>query len=169
MRLSLIVLYAPEPTLDRAAKFYGALLDVEPVREQHGAGPEHWSVSSRLTGLTIEVYPAATRPATATRLTFRGPEVKQAVQRLVDIHASPEPHGSGGWWVTDPAGNTVVLLGSAAYDRLTEPLSLRPVDLTAEEATANRRHAAEIIGKPLPVSEYERELYETEGLEPPEE
>lgn len=97
MRLSLIVLYVPPPTLDLAARFYGALLDVEPVREQHGPGPVHWSISSRLTGLTIEVYPAINRPPTATRLTFRGPEVKKAVQRLMDLaYALPEPHGSGG-------------------------------------------------------------------------
>ena len=169
MRLALFALYVPPPALDTTAAFYGAILDAEPVREQHGSGPEHWSISSRMTGLVIECYPAVTRPPTATRLTFRGPRVREAVERLVDVHALPEPHGSSGWWVTDPAGNTVVLLGSAAYDRLTEPLSLRPVDLTAEEATANRRRSEEIIGKPLPVSEYEKELYEAEGKTPPEE
>lgn len=110
MRLSLIVLYVPEPGLDLAARFYSAILDAEPVQEQHGSGPIHWSISSRLTGLTVEIYPAINRPVTATRLTFRGPEVKQAVQRLIEVHASPEPHGSGGWWVTDPIGNAVVLL-----------------------------------------------------------
>lgn len=169
MRLALIVLYVPEPALDLAAAFYAAILDTEPVQERHRSGPIHWSISSRLTGLTVEVYPAGRRPVTATRLTFRGPEVKAAVQRLADeAFALPEPHGSGGWWVTDPAGNTVVLLGSAAYDRLTEPLSLRPVDLTAEEATANRRRASGIIGKALPVSAYERGLYEAEGKPVPE-
>lgn len=169
MRLALIVLYVPPPVLDTTAAFYGAILDAEPVREKHGEGPQHFSISSRLTGLTLEVYPAINRPVTATRLTFRGPDVHDAVEGLIDVHALPEPHGSGAWWVTDPGGNTVVLMGSAAYDRLTEPLSLRQVDLTAEEATANRRHAAEIIGKPLPVSEYEAELYRAEGKPIPEE
>lgn len=170
MRLSLLVLYVPPPSLDQAARFYGAILDAEPVREQHGGGPVHYSVSSRLTGLTIELYPADRRPVTATRLEFRGPEVKDAVQRLVDrAHALPEPHGGGGWWVTDPAGNTVILKGSAAYDRLTEPLGLTPVDVTAEEATANRKRAGEIIGRELPVSEYERSLYRAEGKPVPEE
>lgn len=121
MRLALIVLYVPEPALDTTARFYGAILDAEPVREQHGSGPVHWSISSRLTGLTVEVYPAGGRPVTATRLTFRGTEVRETVQRLVDVHALPEPHGSGGWWCSDPAGNTVVLLGSSSYDGLTEP------------------------------------------------
>ncbi|CPS10358.1 Glyoxalase-like domain [Mycobacteroides abscessus] len=168
MRLALIVLYVPEPALDLAAAFYAAILDTEPVQERHRSGPIHWSISSRLTGLTVEVYPAATRPATATRLTFRGPDVHDAVQRLVDVHALPEPHGSGGWWVTDPAGNTVVLLGSSSYDRLTEPLGLTLGTATAEEATANRRHASELIGRPLPVSEYEAELYRADGRTPPE-
>lgn len=63
----------------------------------------------------------------------------------------------------------MILMGSSSYDRLTEPLSLRPVDLTAEEATANRQRASELIGKPLPVSEYERELYRAEGKSPLEE
>lgn len=169
MRLSLIVLYIPEPSLDLAAALYGAILDAEPVEEQHRSGPLHYSVSSRLTGLTIECYPAVTRPPTATRLTFRGPHVREALQRLIDVHASPEPHGSGGWWCSDPAGNTVILMGSASYDRLTEPLGLTLGNPTAEEATANRRRAAETIGRPLPVSAYEKELYEAEGKTPPEE
>ncbi|MFV8172481.1 MULTISPECIES: VOC family protein [Mycolicibacterium] len=149
MRLSLIVLYIPEPSLDHAARFYGAILNAEPVKEQHGNGPAHWSITCPTTSLVIEVYPAATRPATATRLEWRG-DASAAVQRLTEAHALPEPHGSGGWWVTDPAGNTVVVLGT-----------------DAEVATANRRRAAELIGRPLPVSEHERELYEAEGRTPP--
>ncbi|SKR42887.1 Uncharacterised protein [Mycobacteroides abscessus subsp. abscessus] len=110
MRLSLIVLYIPEPTLDRVAKFYGAILDAAPVREQHGSGPVHWSVSCPATGLVIEVYPAGRRPATATRLEWVG-DAAAAAERLMDkAFALPEPHGSGGWWVTDPCGNTVVLI-----------------------------------------------------------
>lgn len=151
MRLSLIVLYIPEPSLDRAARFYGALLGVEPVQEQHGVGPVHYSITSAGTGLTIELYPAATRPPTSTRLEWRGSDAKAAVERLIEAHAAPEPHGSGGWWATDPAGNTVVLLG-----------------IDAAVATANRRRAAEIIGRPLPVSGHEAELYRAEGMEPPE-
>lgn len=111
MRLSLLVLYVPPPSLERAARFYGAVLDGEPVREQHGGGPVHYSVSSRLTGLTIEVYPATTRPVTATRLEWRG-DVNAAVQRLMArAYALPEKTRDGlGFWVTDPCGNTVVLL-----------------------------------------------------------
>ncbi|WP_018600937.1 VOC family protein [Mycobacterium sp. 155] len=169
LRLSLVVLYIPPPTLDRAAAFYGAILDVEPVRKQNDAQPEYYVISSYATGLTIEVHPAVSRPATVTRLEFRGPHVRQAIQRLADeAYALPEPHTSGGWWCSDPAGNTVVLMGSASYDRLTEPMGLRFVELTAEEATANRRRAQELIGKPLPVSEYERGLYLAEGKPVPE-
>lgn len=111
MRLSLVVLYVPEPSLDLAARFYGALLDAEPVPEQHGAGPEHWSVSCPATGLVIELYPADSRPHTATRLTFTG-DADAAVARLMDTaFALPERRrDSVGWWLHDPCGNTVVLL-----------------------------------------------------------
>lgn len=111
MRLSLIVLYVPEPSLDRAAAFYGALLDAAPVRERHGAGPEHYSITCPTTGLTIELYPAGRRPVTATRLEWRG-DARAAVQRLLDkAYALPEKTRDGnGWWLHDPCGNTVVLL-----------------------------------------------------------
>lgn len=110
MNLSLIVLYMPEPTLDRAARFYGAIVAAEPVHEQHGQGPEHWSVTGT-DGLVIELYPMGSRPHTATRLEFRG-DVDAAVQRLMDrAFALPERTRDGaGWWVSDPTGNTVVLL-----------------------------------------------------------
>ncbi|SHX68531.1 Uncharacterised protein [Mycobacteroides abscessus subsp. abscessus] len=112
MRLSLMVLYVPEPSLDLAARFYGALLDAAPVREQHSEnGPVHWSVTAAETDLTVELYPATRRPVTATRLEWRG-DADAAVQRLMDTaFALPERRRDGvGWWVTDPAGNTVVLL-----------------------------------------------------------
>lgn len=111
MHLSLIVLYCPEPVLDRAAAFYGAILDAEPVAEKHGDGPRHWSVTGA-DSLVIELYPATSRPHTATRLEFRGPDIDDAVQRLMDhAYALPERTRDGdGWWVSDPIGNTVVLL-----------------------------------------------------------
>ncbi|MBE5513714.1 hypothetical protein E3G62_001351 [Mycobacteroides abscessus] len=106
-----MVLYVPEPSLDRAARFYGALLDAEPVQEKHAAGPVHWAITCPATGLVIEVYPAGRRPATATRLEWVG-DAAAAVARLMDqAFALPEKTRDGlGWWVTDPAGNTVVLL-----------------------------------------------------------
>lgn len=115
MKLSLLVLYVPEPTLDRAGRFYGAILDAEPVAEKHNGGPQHWSVTSTETGLVMELYPMGSRPPTATRLEFRGPHVDDAVQRLIDrAFALPEKTKDGkGWWVTDPIGNTVVLLRGA--------------------------------------------------------
>lgn len=111
MKLSMIVLYAPEPALDRAARFYGAILDVDPVAEKHGQGPDHWSITCPETGLVIELYPATSRPPTTTRLEFRG-DVDAAVQRLTDdAYALPEKTRDGaGWWCHDPIGNTVVLL-----------------------------------------------------------
>lgn len=111
MKLSLIVLYVPEPTLDRAAAFYGAVLDAEPVAEKHGDGPQHWSVTGA-DGSVMELYPATSRPHTATRLEFRGADVDTAVQRLTDkAYALPERTRDGaGWWCHDMCGNTVVLL-----------------------------------------------------------
>lgn len=115
MKLSLIVLYVPPPTLDRAARFYGAILDAEPVAEQHGSGPRHWSITSAETGLVMELYPMGSRPPTATRLEFHGPHVDAAVQRLMDrAYALPEKTRDGkGWWCHDAIGNTVVLLRGA--------------------------------------------------------
>ncbi|MGJ6127059.1 hypothetical protein QN239_31205 [Mycolicibacterium sp. Y3] len=112
MRLSLIVPYIPPPTLDCAAKFYGAILDAEPIAEKHEQGPDHWSVTCAETGLVLELYPATSRPHTATGLEFRGPDVDAAVQRLMDrAFALPERTRDGdGWWVSEPIGNTVVLL-----------------------------------------------------------
>ncbi|MFV8137397.1 VOC family protein [Mycolicibacterium senegalense] len=111
MRLSLLVLYVPPPSLERAARFYGAVLDAEPVREQHGAGPVHWAVTCPATDLVTELYPAGRRPATATRLEWVG-DADAAVQRLMDRAFSlPERTRDGrGWWVADPCGNTVILL-----------------------------------------------------------
>lgn len=111
MKLSLLVIYCPPPTLDRAARFYGAILDAEPVQEQHSGGPIHWSVTCPETGLTIEVYPMGQRPHTSTRLEFRG-DAEAAVERLMDrAFALPELTRDGaGYWVSDPIGNTVVLL-----------------------------------------------------------
>lgn len=111
MKLSLMVLYCPVPVLDRAAAFYGAILDAEPVAEKHGSGPRHWSVTGA-DGLVIELYPMGQRPPTATRLEFQGSDMDAAVTRLMDrAFALPERTRDGaGWWVSDPIGNTVVLL-----------------------------------------------------------
>lgn len=122
MRLSLLVIYVPEPSLDRAARFYGALLDAEPVQERHGSGPVHYAVTDAETGLVVELYPATTRPHTATRLEWRG-DADGAVQRLMDrAFALPERTRDGkGWWVTDPCGNTVILLGVDAAEGRVPP------------------------------------------------
>ncbi|MBU9767127.1 hypothetical protein FR943_25260 [Mycobacterium sp. TNTM28] len=122
MRLSLLVIYVPEPSLELAARFYGALLDAAPVREQHGLGPEHYAVTVAETGLVVELYPATKRPHTGTRLEWRG-DADAAVQRLMDrAYALPEKTRDGkGWWVSDPIGNTVVLLGVDAAEGATPP------------------------------------------------
>lgn len=48
-----------------------------------------------------------------------------------------------------------------------DELSPRPVTMTAHEATAARKKSEDICGISLPVSLYERGLYEAEGLDPP--
>ncbi|WP_078321713.1 VOC family protein [Mycobacteroides chelonae] len=109
MNLSLLVLYCQPPTLDRAARFYGAVLDAEPVTERHGEGPEHWSVTGG--GLTFELFPMGDRIHTRSRFEFAG-DADAAVERLMDrAFALPEKTRDGaGWWLHDPCGNTVVLL-----------------------------------------------------------
>lgn len=102
-------MYVPPPSVDLAAKFYGAIFGAEPVAERHGDGPDHWSITGG--GLVIEVYPATTRPHTVTRLEFTGPDAEAAAERLHDVTLGCQQTRDGnGWWDTDPAGNTVVLL-----------------------------------------------------------
>ncbi|CPR93820.1 Uncharacterised protein [Mycobacteroides abscessus subsp. abscessus] len=123
-----MVLYVPTALLDATAAFYAALLDVEPVTEKHSGGPMHYSVSSGLTGLTIECYPAGDRPATRTRLSFRGTTVRETVARLIAVDVEVKQTGKYRWEALDPAGNTVVLGGSTSYDRLTAPSGLTWAD-----------------------------------------
>lgn len=47
-----------------------------------------------------------------------------------------------------------------------DELELRPVSLSAQQATELRRYASR-NGRPMPISQHERELYAAEGLEPP--
>lgn len=47
-----------------------------------------------------------------------------------------------------------------------DALDLRPVQLSAAQATELRRQASR-DGRQIPVSQYERDLYAAEGLEPP--
>lgn len=124
MRLALIVLYVPLERLDATAAFYATVLDAEPVAEKHSTGPEHWSITSRLTGLVVEVYPAGDRPATRTRLKFRGTTVRETVARLTAAGTEVEQTGKHRWKAIDPAGNAVVLGGSDSYERLTAPSGL---------------------------------------------
>lgn len=54
-------------------------------------------------------------------------------------------------------------VGALSGDRL-QP---RKRKLTAHEATERRKASERIYGARLPVSSYERDLYEAEGLTPP--
>lgn len=47
-----------------------------------------------------------------------------------------------------------------------DALDLRPVELSAAQATELRRFASR-NGRQMPISQYERDLYAAEGLEPP--
>ena len=109
MKLSTIVIYAPEPSFEHAARFYGALLDVQPVHEL-----DHYVVAAPQ--LQVKVYPAIAHPYTSTRLEFTG-DADAAADRLVErAWDAPERTRDGsGWWTTDPCGNTVVILREEAY------------------------------------------------------
>jgi hypothetical protein len=56
-------------------------------------------------------------------------------------------------------------VGALRGDRL----HLRKRKLTAREATERRKSSERVYGASLPVSPYERSLYEAEGLTPPTE
>ncbi len=47
-----------------------------------------------------------------------------------------------------------------------DELELRPVSLSAQQATELRRYASR-NGRPMPIAQYERDLYAAAGLEPP--
>jgi hypothetical protein len=55
---------------------------------------------------------------------------------------------------------------SATSPLTSDELELRPVNLSAQQATELRRHASR-NGRPMPISQHERDLYAAEGLEPP--
>lgn len=56
---------------------------------------------------------------------------------------------------------------SATSPLTSDNLDLRPVPMTADQATQLRRYASR-NGREMPVSEHERDLYAAEGLEPPQ-
>jgi hypothetical protein len=56
-------------------------------------------------------------------------------------------------------------VGALRGDRL----NLRERKLSARQATEKRKKSERLYGVSLPVSAYERELYEAEGLTPPSE
>jgi hypothetical protein len=56
---------------------------------------------------------------------------------------------------------------TAASPLTNDKMELRPVPITAEEAT-QLRHYASRGGWKMPVSQLERDLYAAKGLEPPE-
>jgi hypothetical protein len=104
MNLSTIVIYAPEPSFEYTARFYGALLDAQPVRSL-----DHYAVAAQQ--LQVKVYAAERHPYTATALEFIG-DAEAAADRLIErAWDGPEQTRDGrGWWTTDPCGNPVVLL-----------------------------------------------------------
>ena len=87
----LLVIHTHVP--DACAEFHRAI-GLEPVREQHGTGPEHWAVSLD-DGTVIEIYPA--RPDRVTGYL------------RVDLTLAHSPLGPGRHRLTDPDGRTIVV------------------------------------------------------------
>ncbi|MFL0278098.1 VOC family protein [Mycobacterium sp. SMC-19] len=76
MKLGLLVLYVSD--LERAHHFYGAVLGLPLVQEQHGSsGPVHYSATLS-DGAVLELYPAGSKPPTRTRLSLQLPDVATA-------------------------------------------------------------------------------------------
>jgi hypothetical protein len=60
----------------------------------------------------------------------------------------------------------MVAVKSATSPLTGDALDLRPVQLSAAEATELRRNASR-HGRQVPISQYERDLYAAEALQPP--
>ncbi|KXO98393.1 Uncharacterised protein (plasmid) [Tsukamurella tyrosinosolvens] len=110
MQLSRITLYTPAPALQHAADAYAAMLDTEPVASSDARG-DLVEVTDE-SGFTIELRPSlpGERPATATRLEFRGRDAAVVAERLHDQTGGVQRHLYGGSWDT-VAGNSVRLIG----------------------------------------------------------
>ena len=100
--LTLLVLFVADPT--ESLRFFTAC-GLRFAAEQHGAGPMHYAAALP-GGLTLELYPAGSRPPTRTRL---GLTVADAAATLRDLVTA-------GFAVDcavalDPDGNAVELAG----------------------------------------------------------
>ena len=100
MRLTLIVLRCGD--IARSVAFYRAL-GLTPVREQHGAGPEHFSCELE-DGVVLELYPRAGRETSGLRIGFRVPDVARAIAAGQALGCAVN-----GAVVTDPDGHQVAL------------------------------------------------------------
>lgn len=110
LRLSRITLYTPAPVLRHAAAAYAAVLGVEPVTSTDERG-ELVEVTDAA-GFTIELRPVepGEDTSTVTRMEFRGPGAKAAVDRLHEQSGGVQRHLLGGRWDT-VAGNSIRLIG----------------------------------------------------------
>lgn len=106
MRLGLIVLYVSD--LAAAQHFYGDLLGLPLVQEQHGSsGPVHYSATLS-DGAVLELYPAGDGPATRTRLQLLLPDVGRAADAAKAAGFAVRPMNWGAL-VTGPDGVVVEL------------------------------------------------------------
>ncbi|MGW0594791.1 VOC family protein [Streptosporangium sp. NPDC002607] len=89
MHISLIVVYTER--LEDCRAFYAGL-GLSFVKEQHGAGPEHYAAT--LDGVVFELYPATSRPATGSlRLGFTVPVDAVAPLPAPGRHVLVDPDG----------------------------------------------------------------------------
>jgi catechol 2,3-dioxygenase-like lactoylglutathione lyase family enzyme len=106
--VNLVVLEYPD--VPAAKRFYEAL-GLELRREEHGAGPEHWSCD--LSGVVLEIYPGGA-PAIG-RIGFEVDDLAGAIARIRTAGGSVRSHAPGvAAVVSDPGGVKVHLTQRAA-------------------------------------------------------
>ena len=105
--LSYIVLYTRD--LERLRLFYESL-GLTFVRERHGAGPEHYSATTK-EGLVLELYPGMSATG---RLGFTVKSVKKTMEELARNGFSPigsdmPSSGKNSLLIRDPDGRHIEL------------------------------------------------------------
>ncbi|MFE3758505.1 VOC family protein [Nocardia tengchongensis] len=103
--LFLLVLYVED--IEASREFYAAL-GLGLVREQHGRGPVHYSVTLD-GGEVVELYPRGARPATRVRLGLTVPDIDAAIESVRQLNSDIRAHDDSSAIVVDPDGNSIEL------------------------------------------------------------
>ncbi|MGW2662833.1 VOC family protein [Nocardia tengchongensis] len=78
------------------------------MREQHGRGPVHYSVTLD-GGEVVELYPRGARPATRVRLGLAVPDMDAAIEAVRQLNSNIRAHDDSSAIVVDPNGNSIEL------------------------------------------------------------